>query len=637
MHKNLLVLPDGTEIFSGSGTKNAIKNIKATQMVNGGEELTIGSACSNMIEAALFTPGGDMNITAGDELTHYKVDAAGNRTKVGLFTVEQPTRPTPNTMKIVGYDRMAKLDKDMSSWLDSLDAWPYSVNTFASMACRACGVTFVEQDGLPNADFPIRQWKKSGATGRQIMRWLGEIVCRFVYADPDGNIRFGWYRDSGKSYTPAGENYFFAGSLSYENYQVAPVEAVQIRLADNDSGAVWPMLPDGTNSYIITGNPILTAYVTEDLLPYLDVIAGELAKATYTPCEFAVRANLDVNAGDIVHITDKNGKTFQTYVMSKITSGQRDTLSGTGRQRRDSTMAANNRSESDKMAETEAMANSAQNAANSAQKDANEKKRVFVSQPAPPYDVGDLWAQGSTGDLMRCKTARVSGTFVSADWELATKYVDEEKAGSIALNKVNAQTQEDIFNKLTNNGLLQGLYMQDGNLYINASYIKSGKIVVEGETYLRPTYENAIEILHSVVWPDDDHVPQPFYDVDGNGVIDKDDAILALKAAKGEVNLSTLVLLQKSHVTITIDPANPEETIKIVGVNMWGTEIVSVFGINQAMLPPVYGDLLVGRDLFVSGAANFNMLALGEFGQNVDPKTLSWKDNGDGTFTLIGQ
>ena len=636
MYKNLLVLPDGTEISSGSGTKNAIKNIKSTQIVNSGEELTIGSACSNMIEVTLFTPGGDLNITAGDELTHYKVDVVGNRTKVGLFTVEQPTRPTPNTMKIVGYDRVAKLDKDMTKWLDSLDGWPYSVNAFASMVCRACGLNYVEQSGLPNADFTIRQWKKSGATGRQIMRWLGEIVCRYVYADQDGNIRFDWYKDSGKSYTPAGDNYFFAGSLTYENYQVAPVQAAQIRLADNDSGAVWPNVPDGTNSYIITGNPILTAYVTEALLPYLDVIAGELAQVTYTPCEFAVRANLDVNAGDIVHITDKNGKSFHTYVMSKITSGQRDTLSGTGSKRRDSTSAANNKTEAEKMAETEAMANSAQNAANSAQKDANEKKRVFVSQPAPPYDVGDLWAQGSAGDLMRCKTARSSGSFVSADWELATKYVDEKKAGSIAQNKVNAQTQEDIFNKLTNNGLLQGLYMQDDNLYINASYIKSGKIVVEGATYLRPTYGDCVEMLRSVLFPDK-YPQKPFYDVDGNGVINKDDAILAVRVAKGEADVSTMVSLERSPVVVTINPSNPSETIKMVGVNMWGTEIVSVFGINQTRLPPVYGDLLVGKDFFVSGTANFNMLGLGEFGQNQDAKTLSWKDNGDGTFTLIGK
>lgn len=44
----------------------------------------------------------------------------------------------------------------------------------------------------------------------------------------------------------------------------------------------------------------------------------------------------------------------------------------------------------------------------------------------------------------------------------------------IAQGKVDAQTQTSIFNKLTNNGKLQGLYMEDGQLYVNASYMKSG-------------------------------------------------------------------------------------------------------------------------------------------------------------------
>ena len=40
-------------------------------------------------------------------------------------------------------------------------------------------------------------------------------------------------------------------------------------------------------------------------------------------------------------------------------------------------------------------------------------------------------------------------------------------------------TTEGIFNALTNNGTLQGLYMQDGQLYINASYVKSGQILAD--------------------------------------------------------------------------------------------------------------------------------------------------------------
>ena len=63
--------------------------------------------------------------------------------------------------------------------------------------------------------------------------------------------------------------------------------------------------------------------------------------------------------------------------------------------------------------------------AEKAQDTANHKRRVFVVQPEPPYDIGDLWAQGSNGDLMRCKVARASGSYDSSDWEKASKYTDD--------------------------------------------------------------------------------------------------------------------------------------------------------------------------------------------------------------------
>lgn len=64
-------------------------------------------------------------------------------------------------------------------------------------------------------------------------------------------------------------------------------------------------------------------------------------------------------------------------------------------------------------------------AAEKAQDTANHKRRVFVVQPEPPYDIGDLWTQGSNGDLMRCKVARASGSYDSSDWEKASKYTDD--------------------------------------------------------------------------------------------------------------------------------------------------------------------------------------------------------------------
>ena len=46
--------------------------------------------------------------------------------------------------------------------------------------------------------------------------------------------------------------------------------------------------------------------------------------------------------------------------------------------------------------------------------------------PTPPYDVGDLWVQGSTGDILRCQTPKIdSQAYAEADWVKASKYTDD--------------------------------------------------------------------------------------------------------------------------------------------------------------------------------------------------------------------
>ena len=80
----------------------------------------------------------------------------------------------------------------------------------------------------------------------------------------------------------------------------------------------------------------------------------------------------------------------------------------------------------------------------------------------------------ATGDFSLASTATVGGKTVS----------------TIASEAVNAQTQTDIFNKLTNNGQTQGIYLnaQDNKLYINASYINAG-ILQGGGTPSAPNFK----------------------------------------------------------------------------------------------------------------------------------------------------
>lgn len=63
--------------------------------------------------------------------------------------------------------------------------------------------------------------------------------------------------------------------------------------------------------------------------------------------------------------------------------------------------------------------------AQEALENADSKARIFTSQPYTPYSVGDLWVQGASGDIMRCKTARDSGAYSPSDWEKASKYTDD--------------------------------------------------------------------------------------------------------------------------------------------------------------------------------------------------------------------
>lgn len=82
---------------------------------------------------------------------------------------------------------------------------------------------------------------------------------------------------------------------------------------------------------------------------------------------------------------------------------------------------------------TQAMA-----AAEKAQDTADGKRRVFVVTPQPPYDIGDLWTNGT--DILTCAVARAQGSvYVSSDWQKLNKYTDDSFAQQVQDNLDNLQ------------------------------------------------------------------------------------------------------------------------------------------------------------------------------------------------------
>ena len=209
--------------------------------------------------------------------------------------------------------------------------------------CNACGLNLANSS-IPNGDYLVQKFSAQGITGRKLMQWIGEAAGRFCRATPEGEIEFAWYEPSGVTITPDGNRFYYQNGLTYEDYSVAPIEKVQIKLTQDDVGVVWPDVAGEKNTYIISGNYLLTTSSADALLPEAQTLYEHLQGVTYTPCKVKIPAGLDIHAGHTVNIADRNGKRFTTYVMTKTQAGQRDTLECTGSRRRDSTTVVNNQS-----------------------------------------------------------------------------------------------------------------------------------------------------------------------------------------------------------------------------------------------------------------------------------------------------
>ena len=65
--------------------------------------------------------------------------------------------------------------------------------------------------------------------------------------------------------------------------------------------------------------------------------------------------------------------------------------------------------------------------AKTAKDTADHKRRVFVATPTPPYDVGDLWMNGT--DILTAMSSKVeNAAFVQSDWQKLQKYTDDTVA-----------------------------------------------------------------------------------------------------------------------------------------------------------------------------------------------------------------
>lgn len=144
-------------------------------------------------------------------------------------------------------------------------------------------------------------------------------------------------------------------------------------------------------------------------------------------------------------------------------------------------------------------------------KDAKSKRRIFGSQPVPPYDVNDMWvnatypSDGSTykNEILKCSTSKAEGEeFDISDWELASKYTDDTKAEEAkkAAEKAQAEIKDTQTNLITlgttvsNNKKAFDAFTSDG--YLDSSEIAA---IAQDSKRLEDDYNAAVESYNNVV------------------------------------------------------------------------------------------------------------------------------------------
>ena len=350
MLQPILTLPSGTELKGGS-PGSAVKSLTLHTAVNAGQEFTIGSAFSDYIEAEIWAdPGGSLQITAGDALTYYRQDDAGNRTKVGVFYAEKPTRTKRNSYKVTAYDTMSKLDADFSGWLRANQAqFPKTIWQLVQLACQRAGVTLASSSLPINGSYSVQAFYADDLTCRQIISWAAEAAGCYAHMNADGKLQFLTYTDkrSTVKITPDGASNstaYYADSLSYEDYTVKAIEKVQIRQSDSDVGVIYPDSTTATNTYAVQGNLLLTTGTEANLKSVVQNLYNVLKNVTYTPCKVAVPSGSGLACGQIVHVKDARGREFDTYLMSATISSGKASFESVGSASRESSSAVNSQS-----------------------------------------------------------------------------------------------------------------------------------------------------------------------------------------------------------------------------------------------------------------------------------------------------
>lgn len=334
MQQYELELPGGSKVTSGVPEAAAISQVRLTRCVNSQTELMPGAVCAGMVEVTVLQAQKMPAVQAGDELKLF-----AGEDLVGIFIAQKPESTGASSCRITAYDRVSLLEQDLGQWLCQLPGWPYTLSQLARMICDQCGLSLVGELAV-NADHPVERFSISQVTARQLMQWVCQLGGCFCFANAEGALELGWYRQTDICLRPTGETFYYRDGLSGAAYWTEPVQKVHLQKNDGDAGAVYPDASQTGDTLCLSGNPMLGSSAQQQKEAARQLFE-QFAPIRYMPCTVRTADSCGIRAGDIFQVETPEGTVGLVYAMQCVSCDGLLTVQCTGSASRDSSTAVN--------------------------------------------------------------------------------------------------------------------------------------------------------------------------------------------------------------------------------------------------------------------------------------------------------
>ena len=287
-------------------TGTTIQTVTLDEIINSGDVLMIGCACSNKLTVNLINPP-----------TDFAYDGAKFTAEVGLMISDRPATyewiplgqffvtaaETKNDFKnltLTAYDGFCKMTDKYNADVPASTTLQAVYDDLKTQLYENCGITLKART-LPVyaiADFPYLD-----LTYTQAVAYVAGCLGENARFNRNGELEMVWYTDTTTE---------ISRSLQYMNGFTRTTEkTLNITSIATGTSEVPIVRGDGVNGTTISfENP----YITDAMA---DNVFANVNNFTYTPCSIKWRGNPAVQTGDMVQAIDGSGIPHNVLVMSQ--------------------------------------------------------------------------------------------------------------------------------------------------------------------------------------------------------------------------------------------------------------------------------------------------------------------------------